>query len=53
MDPKRFTCVPGVEDVITNPRDLKDMEHLAEPYHIGDIEVFHSLITCCAPKRLD
>ena len=41
----------ALDDVITNPRDLKDMEHLADPYHTGEIEVFHSLITCYAPKR--
>ena len=40
----------ALEDIITTPRDLKDMEHMAEPFHTGDIEVFHSLLKCYAPK---
>ena len=48
---KDSSAYQALEDIITNPRDLKDMEHMAEPFHTGDIEVFHSLLTCYAPKR--
>ena len=37
--------------MINNPRDIKDMAKLSEPYHAGYLEVFHSLLTSHAPKR--
>lgn len=32
-------------------KNLKDMEHLVNPYHTGSLEVFHSLINSYASKR--
>ena len=48
---KNSPAYNALEDIVLDKKYLKDMEHLCEPYHTGDIKVFHSLITSYAPKR--
>ena len=55
----RKTCwlIPGspsfvaLEDVVTNPRILKDMAKLTEFCHTGSLEVYHSMMLKYSPKR--
>lgn len=41
----------AIEEVVLDKKNLEDMEHLTEPYHTGNLEVFHSLINSYASKR--
>lgn len=47
MDFIRFSCLCLV---VLDKRYLNDMPQLADPYHTGNIEVFHSLLNHYAPK---
>ena len=41
----------ALEKVILDIKTLNDMEHLVDPLHTGNIEVFHSVINSYAPKK--
>ena len=41
----------ALEDVVTNPRILKDMAKLTEFCHTGSLEVYHSMMLKYSPKR--
>ena len=41
----------GLEKIILDPKTLKDMDHLVDPYHTESVEVFHSLLNSYASKR--
>ena len=43
---KKSVAYDCIEKIILDPKILKDMVHLVEPYH----KVFHSLINVCATK---
>ena len=40
-----------IEKVVLDKKNLNDMEHLANTYHTGSLEVFHSLLNSYASKR--
>ena len=41
----------NIEKVVLDKKTLEDLVQLAEPYHTGSVEVFHSLLNSYAPKR--
>jgi hypothetical protein len=41
----------ALQDVVTNKRLLKDLEHITKFCHTGQIEVFHSMLLKYCPKR--
>ena len=41
----------NIKKVVLDKKTLKDLVQLAEPYHTGSLEVFHSLLNSYAPKR--
>ena len=50
IDKKSVAAYDCTEKIILDPKILKDMVHLVEPYHTGSLEVFHSLINVYATK---
>ena len=40
-----------IEKVVLDKKNLNDMDHLANTYHTGSLEVFHSLLNSYASKR--
>ena len=42
----------ALEEVVLNKKILKDIEKLTEFHHTGELEVYHSLLLKCVPKRL-
>ena len=50
IDKKSVAAYDCIEKIILDPKILKDMVHLVEPYHNGSLEVFHSLINVYATK---
>ena len=45
---KKSVADDCIEKIILDPKILKDMVHLVEPYHTGSREVFHFLINAYA-----
>lgn len=42
----------ALSEIVFNKRLLKDLKHVTESYHTGNLEVFHNVLLKYCPKRL-